>query len=136
MGVFIGSEELAAGRVTRYDLRRRYRRLFPDVYGPDSPTLLDRARAAWLWSGRRGVVSGVAASGLLGARWVPTDTAIEMLWRNTHPPTGLILRNEAYSRDEVTTFGGVPVTTRARTLFDLGRHLPRDEAVARMDALS
>lgn len=135
MGVFIGSEALAAGQVTRSELRRHHRRLFPDVYGPDNPTLLDRARAAWLWSGRRGVIAGVAASGLLGARWVPEDSAIEMLWRNTHPPTGVIVRNETYARDEITTFGGVPVTTRARTLFDLGRHLRRDDAVARMDAL-
>lgn len=30
---------------------------------------------------------------------------------------------------------GFGVTTRARTAFDLGRHLERDEAVARLDAL-
>ena len=30
---------------------------------------------------------------------------------------------------------GIPVTTRARTAFDFGRHLERDEAVARLDAL-
>ncbi len=30
---------------------------------------------------------------------------------------------------------GIPVTTRARTAFDVGRHLERGEAVARLDAL-
>ena len=41
MGVFIGSEALAAGKVTRNDLRRHYRRMFPDIYGPAEPTVRD-----------------------------------------------------------------------------------------------
>ncbi|WP_418004950.1 hypothetical protein ACNO8X_08585 [Mycobacterium sp. PDNC021] len=135
MGVFIGSEALAAGKVTRNDLRRNYRRMFPDVYGPPEPTIRDRARGAWLWSGRRGVISGVAASALHWAKYVDDDAPIEMLWRNGRPPNGLIVRNEAYAADEVTTYDGIPVTTPARTIFDLGRHLDRDEAVARIDAL-
>lgn len=64
MGVVIGSEASAAGRVTRHGLRTRYTRLFPDVYGPANLSVWDKARAAWLWSGRRGVVAGVAASAL------------------------------------------------------------------------
>lgn len=36
---------------------------------------------------------------------------------------------------EVTTVAGIRVTTSARTAFDLARHRPRDEAVARLDAL-
>ena len=135
MGVFIGSEALAAGKVTRNDLRRHYRRMFPDIYGPAEPTVRDRARAAWLWSGRRGVVAGVAASALHWAKYVDDDVPIEMLWTNGHPPKGLIARNESYKADEVTTYDGIPVTTPARTIFDLGRHLDRDEAVARIDAL-
>jgi hypothetical protein len=135
MGVFIGSEALAAGKVTRNDLRRNYRRMFPDGYGPPEPTIRDRARGAWLWSGRRGVISGVAASALHWAKYVDDDAPIEMLWRNGRPPNGLIVRNEAYTADEVTTYDGIPVTTPARTIFDLGRHLDRDEAVARIDAL-
>ncbi len=135
MAVFIGSEALAAGKVTRNDLRRHYRRMFPDVYGPPEPTIRDRARGAWLWSGRRGVITGVAASALHWAKYVDDDAPIELLWRNSNPPNGLIVRNEAYAADEVTTYDGIPVTTPARTLFDLGRHLDRDEAVARIDAL-
>lgn len=135
MGAFIGSEALAAGKVTRNDLRRHYTRLCPDVYGPLNPTLYDRTKAAWLWSRGRGVVAGVVASALHYANWVDTDVPIEMLGRSTRPPAGVIIRNEAYSSDEVMTIRDIPVTTAARTLFDLGRHLPRDEAVARMDAL-
>jgi hypothetical protein len=135
MAVFIGSEALAAGKVTRNDLRRHYRRMFPGVYGPPEPTIRDRARGAWLWSGRRGVVTGVAASALHWAKYVDDDVPVEMLWTNGHPPSGLIVRNEAYTAADVTTYDGIPLTTPARTIFDLGRHLDRDDAVARIDAL-
>jgi hypothetical protein len=37
--------------------------------------------------------------------------------------------------DEITHIAGLPVTTRVRTAFDLGRHLDRPEALSRMDAL-
>ncbi|CDQ46959.1 hypothetical protein [Mycolicibacterium neoaurum] len=134
-GVFIGSEALGAGLVTRHQLRTRYRRIFPNIYGPPEPSVRDRARAAFLWSGRRGVIAGVAASALHHAKWVDDDVPIELLWRNTHPPTGLIVRNESWSAGEVMTIADVRVTTAARTIFDLGRHLPRNEAVARIDAL-
>ena len=134
-GVFIGSDALAAGRVTRHQLRTRYRRILPNIYGPPEPSVRDRARAAFLWSGRRGVIAGVAASALHHARWVDDDVPIELLWRNTHPPSGLIVRNESLSAGEVMTIADVRVTTAARTIFDLGRHLPRNEAVARIDAL-
>ncbi|CDO32163.1 hypothetical protein BN979_04988 [Mycolicibacterium vulneris] len=59
-GVLIGSEALANGVVTRNDLRYRYQRIFPDVYVRDEPTLRDRTIGAWLWSGRRAVIAGVA----------------------------------------------------------------------------
>jgi len=35
----------------------------------------------------------------------------------------------------VIRINAVPVTSRARTAFDLGRHLSRDDAIARLDAL-
>ena len=69
-GVFIGSEALAGGALTRHELRTFHRTLLPDVYTPKRAelTMRQRAIAAWLWSRRAGVVSGVAASGLLGAK--------------------------------------------------------------------
>jgi hypothetical protein len=48
----------------------------------------------------------------------------------------LVVRNEQLRADELAAFGGIPVTTLARTAFDLGRHLRRGEAVARLDALA
>ncbi|WP_236732123.1 hypothetical protein [Mycolicibacterium peregrinum] len=134
--VFIGSEALAEGLVTRNDLRHHYQRIFPDVYAPAEPTLRDRTIGAWLWSRRRAVIAGVAASALHGASYVDADIPIELIWRNGRPPSGLIVRNETLADDEIKRVVGLPVTTPVRTAFDLGRHLPRDDAVARIDALA
>ena len=67
--VFVGSEALARGVLTRHELRTFYRRVLPDVYAPKRSvlTLEDRTVAAWLWSGREGVVKGLAASAMLAA---------------------------------------------------------------------
>ncbi|OCB53683.1 hypothetical protein A5722_23590 [Mycobacterium vulneris] len=135
-GVLVGSEALTTQLVTRNELRRHYQRLFPDVYVRGEPTLRDRTIGAWLWSGRRAVIAGVAASALHGAAYVDADVPIELIWNNTRPPEGLVVRNETLSDDEIKRVVGLPVTTPARTVFDLGRHLPRDEAVARIDALA
>ncbi|AKS30698.1 hypothetical protein [Mycolicibacterium goodii] len=134
--VVIGSEALAKGIVTRNDLRNHYQRLYPGVYAKGVPTLRDRTIGAWLWSGRRAVVAGVAASAIHGAAWVDPDITIELVWRNGRPPDGLVVRNETLAADEVTRVVGLPVTTPARTALDLARHLPRDEAVTRIDALA
>ncbi|MCW2661884.1 MAG: hypothetical protein JWP83_3036 [Mycobacterium sp.] len=136
-GVFRGSEAVAEAALTDYQLRRWYRRIFRDVYlpKPDDPSLDDRIRGAWLWSGRRGIIAGAAASALHGARWVGADAAIELVAKSARPQRGLIVRNETLGADEVTAVKRLPVTSVARTAFDLGRHLPRGQALARLDAL-
>jgi very-short-patch-repair endonuclease len=135
--VFIGSEALAAGRLTRHELQRWHRRIYPDVYLPKGcqASLRERTVGAWLWSRRRAVVAGVAASALLGAPYVDDDVPIELVWHNGRPPDGLIIRNDALRECEVTRAVGLPVTSVERTAFDLGRLLPRDTAIARLDAL-
>lgn len=136
-GVFRGSEALALGSLTRHELRTHYRRLLPDVYGPRRAelTLQQRAQAAWLWSGREGVLSGVTASGLLGANWVDADVA-ELNWPNHRAPTGVLTRNDTLLSDEITCVEGLPVTTVERTAFDLARRDSVSAAVARLDALA
>jgi hypothetical protein len=135
--VFLGSEAVAAGALTTHELRRWHQRLFRDVYIPKlhEVTLLDRIEGAWLRSGRQGVIAGVAASALHGAQWVDDDIPIETIWNYGRSPSGLLVRNETLADDEITTVAGLPVTTRARTAFDLGRYLPRGEAIARLDSL-
>lgn len=86
-------------------------------------------------SGRQGVIAGVAASALHGARWVDDHAPIEVIWSNTRPPRGLLARDETLGDDEITRVAGLPVTTPARTAYDLGRRLPRGEALVRLDAL-
>ncbi|MBI3217355.1 MAG: hypothetical protein HYZ38_26365 [Mycobacterium sp.] len=137
-GPFIGAEALAAGAVTPYELRRYCRRLLPGVYVParTSPGLAERAEAAWLWSRREGVVSGLAASALHGAKWVGDDTAVELIWPNHRAPHGVITRNDTVLDDEIQSVRGLMVTTPERTAFDLARRGPVRDAVARLDALS
>ena len=99
------------------------------------PTLAHRTEGAWLWSRRRGVITGRAASAMHGSKWIPDDTPIELLWSNSNPPDGIIARRERIAPGEITRVNGMFVATPARTALDLGRHLPRGEAVARLDAL-
>jgi hypothetical protein len=135
--VFRGNEAIERGELTRHELRRWYRPIFPGVYSPvgQQLSLRQRTEAAVLWSQRRGVVAGVAASALHGAQWVDTDVPIELVWSSTRPPAGIAAREQTLADDEVTRVAGLPVTTLIRTAYDLGRLLPRDQAVARLDAL-
>lgn len=136
-GPFRGSEALALGSLTRHDLRTNFCRVLPDVYAlkPAELTLQQRAVAAWLWSGRRAVVSGVTASGLWGAQWVDAKV-VELNWPNHRAPPGVLTRNDTVLDDEIALIGGLPVTTVERTAFDLARRGTKVDAVARLDALA
>ncbi len=125
------------GWLSPYRLRTEFRAIYPDVYLGECamPSLRTRSVAAWLWSDRRGVVAGLAAAALHGSQWIDDDEPVELIWRNQHPPDGVITRNQRVEPDEVTRVAGLPVTTLARTAYDLARRLPIDEAVARLDAL-
>lgn len=136
--IILGSEALASGLVTPYELRMNFRRVLPDVHAPRSLelTLLDRIRAAVLWSGRQAVVTGVAAAALHGARWVDAATVIGLNHANNRAPDGVKTRNETLLHDEVTRIRGIPVTTVERTAFDLARHGAVVPGVQRLDALA
>lgn len=111
--------------------------MFRGVYMPKNavPTLEDRILGAWLTSDRRGVIAGAAASALHGAQWVDAREPIELLVSERRRQPGLVIRMDRYRTDEVTRVAGLPVTTTARTAFDLGRHQPRALALGRLDAL-
>jgi hypothetical protein len=118
--VFIGN-----GDVTRHELQRWYRPVYPGVYAPKGHnfSLRDRTVGAWLWSRRRAVIAGIAASALHGAQWIDDDTPIELIWSSTRPPRGLVARDETLGDDEITHVAALPVTTPVRTAYDLGRLL-------------
>lgn len=134
--VFLGREALGDG-LARHDLRRWYKQMFRGVYIPRNavPTFEDRVLGAWLTSDRRGVVAGVAASALHGARWVDAHQTIELLVNERRRQPGIQIRMDRVGDDEVTRLAGIPVTTAARTAYDLGRHHPRALALGRLDAL-
>jgi hypothetical protein len=135
--VILGGEAVAAGVVTRHELRRWYRPVYRGVFATKNAelTLRERAIAAWLASRRKGVIAGVAASGLHGAPWVDPTQPIELGGVKIRSQDGLVPRTERIADDEITRIAGLPVTTRVRTAFDLGRHLDRPSALARLDAL-
>lgn len=134
--VFLGAEALGDG-LPRSELRRWYRPIFRGVYIPKNanPTLQDRTLAAWLTSGRTGIVTGVAASAWHGADWVDDHEPIEILVHERRKQAGLLVRMDRVADDEVIISEGLRVATRARTAFDLGRYQKRAAAMGRLDAL-
>jgi hypothetical protein len=119
--VFIGTEMLGRGALTRGQLRWNYSSIFPDVYAPKAtvPSLRRNTVGAWLWSGRNGVIAGRAAAASHGALWVDAGTPIEMIWRSGRSPLGIVVRNERIAADEIVDVDTMPVTSPARTALDL-----------------
>ena len=138
MEPLIGPEALAAGSLTRGELRWNYTPVNPRVWRPKSatPTLSVRTREAWMWSGRRAVIAGRAAAALHGARWISDSTPVELVTKHTRRSTGIVVREERIADDEICRVGEYLVTTPARTALDLARFLERNKAVAVLDALA
>jgi hypothetical protein len=134
---FIGSEAVAAGTVSYSQSRRRYTRVLPDVYVSEGTDLTPavRARAAWLWSRRRGVIAGFSASALYGTKWVDPTRPVEIIHDNRHRLPGLQIRRDRLESDEFELIDGVPVTTPVRTALDLACWYPLTTATAAIDAL-
>ncbi|MEM6105098.1 hypothetical protein AAHS21_02365 [Mycobacterium sp. 050272] len=136
--LFLGSEALASGKLSRHQLRARYRAVLPNVYvGTDvRPTLQQRTAAAWLWSGRRATIAGAAAAALHGAQWIPEDVPVEVVHTNPRAPHGVLTRRGILKDGETQMIAGIPVTTPERTAFDIGRRGAVHSAIARLDALA
>lgn len=135
---FIGSEAVAAGALTPYELRTRFRAIHRDVCIAQGIeiTAVVRAHAAWLWSQRRGVVAGHSASALHGARWVDANRPAELIYENRHAPPIIRTWSDRIEDDEATCVDSVKVTNPARTALDLACRYPIDRAVAAIDALA
>lgn len=133
---FIRDEALTSRLVTGYALRR-FTALYPAVYVPAGAdiTALKRAEAAWLWSRRRGVLAGVSAAAVHGAKWLPHDGPAELIHTNRRAPAGISVWSDHLVPEERMVVDGLPVTTAARTAFDIGRRTTLDTAVERIDAL-
>ncbi|MEZ0363555.1 endonuclease domain-containing protein [Mycobacterium sp. pUA109] len=136
---FLGSEVLAAKAIPERAMRTLYTPVYPGVYAPWGVelTACQRARAAWLWSRRRGVVAGNSAAALLGTKWVSSALDAELVYVNRNPPPRVRVYRDTLAPEERTTVDGMAVTTPARTAFDIGRRtVSRLHAVQRLDALA
>ena len=134
---FRGAEAVASGALSQRQLKAFYTAVYPGVYVPRWVELsaIQRARAAWLWSRRSGVVSGLSASAMLGTKWIEPTHPAEVVHSNRRAPDMLTVHTDALAAGETLSVDGMRVTTAARTAFDLGRRLPVTEAVQRVDAL-
>jgi len=138
---FRGSEALAAGALTRGQLRGpRFRRVFPDVYAPAglADDLTTRSLAAYLLvRDQGGVLAGYSAAMLLGVDCAPRAAPAEVLVaRNTRVHPGLSVYYGTPAPADLTEANGCRLTTAERTAWDLARRLPLVEAVVTLDALA
>lgn len=138
METFLASEALATGQLTRHELTAQYRRLLPNVHAPRRALLSldERIAAAWLWSRREGVITGLAASAMHGAQWIEPNIPIELNHPHNKCPAGVITRRDTLLDGEVISLQQMSVTTVARTAFDLARRGCADKAVENLDSLA
>lgn len=135
---FIGSEAVASGALTAYELRTGFAAIHRDIFVPRGGelTAIGRARAAWLWSKRRGVIAGHSASALHGAKWIDARRAAEIIHDNRHAPAGIRPWSDAIEDDELVALGGMTATSPARTALDIASRFRLGQAVASVDALA
>ena len=135
--MILASDLLATGDLTTRELARRYSMVFPNVYVHKGTVLnaATRTQAAWLASGRRGVMVGQSAAVLHGSRWVPDTAPAERLGDHNRRAVGLIVHSGKVPDHELTQLGEVRCTTIARTGHDLGRRLSFVSGLAQVDAL-
>ncbi|MFH5229570.1 hypothetical protein [Antrihabitans spumae] len=135
---FRGSQAIALGELTAYQLRCDFTRVYRDIYVRKRIELTAhmRAHAAAMYSGENSILAGRSAAALHGTKWIdPHEPAEVIRHDNFHAPKGLIVRQYAIHPDEIVTIHGRRVTTPARTAFDLGRTLQAPRAIEIVDAL-
>ncbi|MEW6430956.1 MAG: type IV toxin-antitoxin system AbiEi family antitoxin domain-containing protein [Myxococcota bacterium] len=139
-GVLRRDQALAAG-LTTWQVRHAVRRglwseVFPCVYRVAGAPWSRRQdlRAAALWAARGAAVSHGAAASLLGFERY-ADAAIELsVTRHLRAPPGIVVHQVGrLDAKDLTTVGGIPVTSATRTLLDLAATEPEDMVKAALD---
>jgi very-short-patch-repair endonuclease len=135
--LIVGSEAMAAGLVTRQVLRTKYVKLHHNVYARKGLDLdvTDRARAAWLWSRRKATLVGHSAAAMHGTKLLPDDIPAELARVRQPAPRGIVVYSGSIADDEICLRQSIDCTTPARTAYDIGRRVPGDAAIIRVDAL-
>ena len=140
-GVFVGSHAIAAGLLTRRQLRERsYRRLVHGVYAdpglPVDHRLTCLGVALLLPPGT--AIAGHSAAAWHGAPFaaahdpVTVVRAPSVLWKG---PRGVRVHQEELPVTDVQRHDDVPVTTALRTAWDVASWEPLGTAVAALDAM-
>lgn len=134
---FLGSEVLATGALTPYQLRSRCRALHKDVYVARDVEMTAqlRAKALWLRSRRRGILAGYSAAALHGAKWINASLPAAIIDTNARREHCVQVWEDRIESDEVCVVDGMRVTTPERTALDLASRLRLGPAVAAVDAL-
>lgn len=135
---FLGTEALIGGLLTHHQLRRDFQAVYRNVYVPRGIELsaMQRAEAAWLWSRRHAIVAGLSAAALHGSQWIDATSPAELNRGPRDPVAGIRIHTEQLDPAEVVEVEGIPVTSAARTAFDLGRRPGPSVALQRLDALA
>ena len=98
-------------------------------------TAASRAVAAWLWSGREATLTDLG--GRVARRPMDRPTAFGRgLPSKWQPVDGIVIHRDELWDDEICTVRGIPATTPARTVLDLGRRKGLTSALIRVDALA
>ncbi|MEV6556319.1 DUF559 domain-containing protein [Nocardia sp. NPDC051756] len=134
---FPGSWAVRAGQVSRWELRKDFERVHPDVYIRKGVQLdaRGRAHAAGHWAKGEGILVGYSAAAMHGTRWLDDKPAEICLPHRARPAAHVRTYRDVIPADQVCGIDGFRCTDPVRTAFDLGRHLAFDEAVEVIDAL-
>jgi len=135
---FPGATAVAAGYLTMWELRKNYERVFPGIYVPKGLSLnaVGWAKAAAHWAKGAGIIVGCSAAAMHKTPWIDAEWAVELARPgHTKPPGRIRTVRDTIAAHECCEVDGFRVTTPARTAFDIGRRLPRDQAIPIIDAL-
>ena len=70
-----------------------------------------------------------------GTKWLPDDAPAELAHANQPAPPGIVIHRGTIAADEICLRQSIDCTTPARTAYDIGRRVPGDTAIIRIDAL-
>jgi very-short-patch-repair endonuclease len=70
-----------------------------------------------------------------GTRWLPTDAPAELARVRKSAPPGIVIHCGSLANDETCLLANIPCTTAPRTAYDIGRRVPYDTGIIRIDAL-
>jgi hypothetical protein len=78
----------------------------------------------------------MSAAALHGSRWIDSELPAELIRSEACEVGGIIIHRGQLRDDEICVVHGIPVTTPARTAFDIGRRDRLETAIIRVDALA